>query len=134
MNRSFLKSGVQVAREASLLAGDSQKVSHLIVIYVALALVVFVAFEQVRRNEFVNYDDQVYVIQNKHVLSGLSGENIRWAFTSGYASNWHPLTWLSHILDCELFGLNPYRHHLTNLFFSYSEHFGAVYGFAQDER
>ncbi len=117
MNRSSLKSEVQVSHGLSLSAGDSQKISHLLVIYLSLALVVFIAFEQVRRNEFVNYDDQVYVTQNKHVLSGLSGENIRWAFTSGYASNWHPLTWLSHIVDCELFGPNPYRHHLTNLFF-----------------
>ena len=66
-------------------------------------------------NYFVSYDDGDYVVHNLHVRGGLSLEGIVWAFTSGYAANWHPLTWLSHMLDCQLFGLEPLGHHLTSL-------------------
>ncbi len=66
------------------------------------------------QHEFLTYDDPAYVTQNAHVTSGLTWAGVRWAFTSIDASNWHPLTWLSHMLDCELFGLWPGGHHLTN--------------------
>jgi protein O-mannosyl-transferase len=68
-------------------------------------------------NDFINYDDFQYVADNPHVLSGLTKANVIWAFTSGHAANWHPLTWLSHMMDVELFGLNPRGHHLSNLLF-----------------
>jgi tetratricopeptide (TPR) repeat protein len=64
---------------------------------------------------FVNYDDPAYVTENWHVRHGLTGPGFRWAFTSLAASNWHPLTWLSHMLDCQLYGLAPAGHHLTSL-------------------
>ena len=63
---------------------------------------------------FVNFDDQYYVTDNLHLHDGLTWANIRWAFSTFYASNWHPLTWLSHMLDCQLFGLNPAAHHFVN--------------------
>lgn len=69
----------------------------------------------VRGNDFLNYDDFQYVTDNSHVNSGLSKENLIWAFTSGYAANWHPVTWLSHMVDVELFDMNPQGHHLMNL-------------------
>jgi len=72
-------------------------------------------FWQVRSHDFLNYDDDVYVSENSQVQDGFTRESVIWAFTSGYAYNWHPLTWLSHMLDCQLFGLNPGGHHLTNL-------------------
>jgi tetratricopeptide (TPR) repeat protein len=65
----------------------------------------------------VSYDDELYVTHNPHVLSGPSPQNFVWAFTTFEAGNWHPLTWLSHMVDCCLFGLNPYAHHLMNLAF-----------------
>jgi tetratricopeptide (TPR) repeat protein len=66
--------------------------------------------------EFVNLDDQSYVVRNPHVTGGLTRQGLAWAFTSaGYEGNWHPLTWLSHMVDVELFGLRPGLHHLTNL-------------------
>ncbi len=80
-----------------------------------LAGVTFVAFERVRVNEFVNYDDDKYVTKNPHVNEGLSRESIVWAFTESHASNWHPLTWISHMIDCRLFGTNAAGHHITNL-------------------
>jgi tetratricopeptide (TPR) repeat protein len=69
------------------------------------------------KNGFVNYDDAVYVTKNAAVLKGLSVDGFRWAFTTTYASNWHPLTWLSHMVDVQAFGLNPAGHHFTSLFF-----------------
>jgi tetratricopeptide (TPR) repeat protein len=65
----------------------------------------------------VNYDDQDYVTENSVVQKGLTWTGIKWAFTTGHASNWHPITWLSHMVDCELFGLNPGAHHLVNVLF-----------------
>jgi tetratricopeptide (TPR) repeat protein len=84
-------------------------------IYLALALTTFAAFSQVRNHDFVNYDDTYYVTENRNVKAGLTRDSIIWAFTTGHADNWHPLTWLSHMLDCQLFGTDPGWHHLTNL-------------------
>ena len=67
------------------------------------------------RSEFTNYDDPDYVTSNIHVRQGLTAANVVWAFRSTDAANWHPVTWLSHMLDGQLFGLRPRYHHLTNL-------------------
>src|SRR5262249_45877412 len=66
-------------------------------------------------NPFVNYDDQSYIVENDHVKAGLTLSTLRWALTATEESNWHPLTWASHALDCELFGLNPAGHHSTSV-------------------
>jgi len=72
---------------------------------------------RVSDHQFLNYDDNVYVTNNPHVASGFTGKNIIWAFTSTgeETSNWHPVTWLSHMADVEFFGMNPRGHHLTNV-------------------
>jgi protein O-mannosyl-transferase len=67
--------------------------------------------------DFIFFDDPAYVTENSRVRAGLSWQNVSWAFTTFSASNWHPLTWLSHMLDCNLYALNPAGHHLTNLLF-----------------
>jgi tetratricopeptide (TPR) repeat protein len=67
------------------------------------------------RHEFVSYDDNDYVYENPHITAGLSPKGILWAFTHVHAANWHPLTTISHMLDCQLYGLNPWGHHLTNV-------------------
>jgi tetratricopeptide (TPR) repeat protein len=82
-----------------------------------LALITLLAYLPASRDGFVNYDDQDYVTENSVVQKGLTWTGIKWAFTTGHASNWHPLTWLSHMADCELFGLNPGAHHLVNVLF-----------------
>ena len=82
-----------------------------------LALITLLAYLPAARDGFVNYDDQDYVTENSVVQKGLTWTGIQWAFTTGHASNWHPLTWLSHMADCELFGLNPGAHHLVNVLF-----------------
>ena len=82
-----------------------------------LGLMTAAVYWPVVRQGFTNYDDPAYVSGNRHVQSGLTWESVRWAFTSGYAGNWHPLTWISHMLDCQLYGLRAGGHHLTNLVF-----------------
>lgn len=84
-------------------------------ICVALALLVWIAFGQTIQYGFVNFDDDVYVYRNPHVTDGLTQSGARWAFTHVHSSNWHPLTWLSHMLDAQVYGLNPGGHHTTNL-------------------
>lgn len=81
-----------------------------------LALLVLVVFCSTCGYEFVNFDDDEYVYENDHVRAGLTIQGIAWALTAFHASNWHPLTWLSHMLDCQLYGMNPGGHHLTNVF------------------
>ena len=80
-----------------------------------LAALTVVTFYQVKDHDFVNFDDNLYVTGNNRVQAGLTWENIRWAFTTTDANNWHPLTWLSHMLDCQLSGLNPMGPHMNNL-------------------
>jgi Flp pilus assembly protein TadD len=84
-------------------------------ICLVLAVVTVAVYWPATRGEFLNFDDGYYFSNNPHVQSGLSWDNIRWAFTTGYAANWHPLTWLSLMLDVELFGRGPFGPHATNL-------------------
>ncbi len=86
-------------------------------IYLFLILVTLATYWQVCNNEFVNFDDPEYVTENPQVQAGLTLKGIVWAFTTGHALNWHPLTWISHMIDCQLYGLNAQGHHLTNLLF-----------------
>ncbi|MBN1516197.1 tetratricopeptide repeat protein [Candidatus Sumerlaeota bacterium] len=81
-----------------------------------LILLMLLAYEPVRHNDFVYYDDEDYVTKNVEVQQGFTLVNVIWAFTAeNNTANWHPLTWLSHMADVELFGLNPLGHHLHNL-------------------
>src|SRR5437773_2448070 len=82
-----------------------------------LALFTTAVYWPVAKHGFINLDDPDYVTMNPRVEAGLTVEGIGWAFTSAYSSNWHPITWLSHMLDCQLYGLKPAGHHLTNLVF-----------------
>ena len=92
---------------------NEQRLSRVLAILLALGTLL--VFWPARQFEFTNYDDGDYVYQNPTVLKGLTGEGVRWAFTTGFAANWHPLTWLSHMLDCELWGVSPGAHHMTNV-------------------
>ncbi|MFH0991163.1 MAG: tetratricopeptide repeat protein [bacterium] len=84
---------------------------------VLLVLVTLLVYWQVREHDFVNYDDPVYILDNINIQTGFTLESISWAFSTGYASNWHPLTWLSHIWDYQRFGSNPAGHHLMSMVF-----------------
>jgi Flp pilus assembly protein TadD len=80
-----------------------------------LAVAVLVIYWQTLDFMFTNYDDQIYVTENAHVQAGLTVDSAKWAFTSLSGSNWHPLTWLSHMLDWQMYGNQPGLHHLTNV-------------------
>jgi Flp pilus assembly protein TadD len=94
------------------------KKTLIISIHFALAAGALLVFWQVRNFNFVGYDDDRYIFENQHVISGLTFDSIKWAFTAaGHIYFWHPLTWLSHILDWQLYGNNAGGHHITNLIF-----------------
>ena len=82
-----------------------------------LALTTLLVYLPATRSSFVNYDDDDYITNNPVVQKGLTTAGLHWAFTTWHASNWHPLTWLSHMADCELFGLNAGAHHAVNVLF-----------------
>ena len=81
----------------------------------ALAAVTLVVYLPVRNYPFIGFDDPGYVYENPRVTGGLTWNAVKWAITSGYFANWHPLTWMSHMLDVQLFGMDAGAHHLTNL-------------------
>jgi Tfp pilus assembly protein PilF len=87
---------------------------YLICLLLVLATVI--VYWQVRNHEFISLDDSEYVTENRHVQNGLTLNGVIWAFTATHVANWHPLTWLSHMMDCQLYGLNPKGHHFTNVF------------------
>ena len=84
-------------------------------ICLGLLALTWVVFGQTLRFAFVNYDDNDYVYDNPNITNGLTWTGIRWAFTQFHADNWHPLTTVSHMLDCQFYGLRPWGHHLTNI-------------------
>ena len=88
---------------------------HSKIILILLIASTLVVFWQVRNHDFVNLDDIDYVTGNDQVGNGWTKDGIRWAFTSTLHGHWHPLTWLSHMTDCQLFGMNPGRHHLVSV-------------------
>ena len=80
-----------------------------------IVAITWLVFGQTLGFQFINLDDNAYVFKNAQVARGLTLEGIGWAFTHIHSANWHPLTWISHMLDCELYGLNPRGHHFTNV-------------------
>ena len=99
-----------------------------------LALVTLWAFWPVSHCDFLNYDDDGYVTANSHVRQGLNAGNGIWAFRTFETANWHPLTWLSLMLDAQLFGNNPLAFHLTNLFLAHGQHGFVVSSFGADDK
>jgi len=88
-----------------------------ILICLFLVISTLAVYWQVRNYPFINYDSRTYITENHHVKSGVTLKSIAWSFTAMRASNWHPLTWLSHMLDSQLYGMNSGQHHLTNVLF-----------------
>src|SRR5689334_5498268 len=85
----------------------------------AVSLLLFVGtlvvYWPVKDCDFTNFDDPEYVTKNHHVFRGLSTESVAWAFTHIHSANWHPLTWISHMLDCQIFGTNAAGHHFVSV-------------------
>jgi protein O-mannosyl-transferase len=86
-----------------------------VVLGLLLVLATLALYNPVIHHPFVNFDDDRYVTDNTHVRAGLHWDTVKWAFTTYDEANWHPLTWLSHAMDCQLFGLNPAGHHYVNV-------------------
>ena len=104
------------AGKAAPVAPATYKPWQVAVVCLVLALSTLLTFQGVRHNGFLTYDDMDYVGQNQDVHHGVTTESIEWAFTTFRVSNWHPLTWISHMVDWSLYGNNPAGHHLTNLY------------------
>ncbi|MCX8052487.1 MAG: tetratricopeptide repeat protein [Armatimonadetes bacterium] len=91
--------------------------SFFTLIIVSLVAITLVVYWQTLGFDFTNFDDNFYVTQNRNVMSGLTWENVVWAFTARHANNWHPLTWISHMMDAHFGELDPSVHHMTNVLF-----------------
>ncbi len=106
--------GIAQSQTAGAL-GESRRRAIVYAVCAGLVFLTVAVFWQTRAFRFVNFDDTEYVTRNPHVLSGLTWEGIRWAFMHPHFGNWIPLTLMSHMLDCELYGLDAAGHHSTNL-------------------
>jgi len=109
--RKTAAKGSSVIAAASAGQGSRVRLLYLLL----LILTTFITYNPARSYPFTNFDDDTYVTANPHVQAGLSPATVTWAFTTYDFANWHPLTWLSHALDCELFGLDPVGPHEVNL-------------------
>ena len=103
--------------DAGASRSSAQDQSWVIAICCFLTVAVAAVYAQMGSHEFIIFDDNEYIFENPHITSGLSFANIRWAFTAFFSNNWHPVTWMSHMLDCQLFGLNAGQHHLMGAAF-----------------
>jgi len=95
---------------------ESRPLHRSLWVCLGLALVTLVVYSPVRHASFINYDDDTYITRNSHVQAGVTAKTVAWAITSTEGDNWHPLTWMSHALDYDLFGSDPAGHHLTSAF------------------
>lgn len=106
------KTGAISAKSSVSLDRATKRALALAVLLIGVTIAAYIP---VLWHPFVNYDDPDYITDNVQVQQGLTGATIRWAFTTMDCANWHPITWLSHALDCEVFGLHPWGHHATSL-------------------
>ncbi len=104
-------------KEPADMLGGKNDFRKVFLVSLCLVAAVIVTYIPVVHSDFVGYDDELYVTENNQVQEGFTSESLKWAFTTFHSANWHPLTWLSHMLDCELYGLNPAGHHWTNVEF-----------------
>ena len=96
-------------------------------IYFALALVTLAVYWPLSRHDFINLDDQQYITSNAQVQSGLTWANVVWAFKTSEAANWHPLTWLSHMMDCDLWRPQSRRASSDQPALSHRQHIAALF-------
>ncbi|HUI46967.1 MAG TPA: tetratricopeptide repeat protein [Nitrospirota bacterium] len=88
---------------------------HKYAVPVLLLVITFMTYFQITGHDFISYDDPAYITENVHVMNGLNYNSIKWAFTSVGISYWHPMTWISHMVDYQIYGSNPFGHHMTNI-------------------
>jgi len=121
MKKRRLKANPKLINENLLMkdnnAADILNKKYFYIICLFLVIATLAVYWQVLDNDFVILDDDKYVTENIRVHKGVTLDGLTWAFTSSHSSNWHPLTWISHMIDCQLYGLNPSGHHITSLLF-----------------
>ena len=105
----------QAASSGPAMCSGQGSSAFRLLLCLVLGVATLVTFWPVLHSGFINHDDGEYVVDNPHVATGLTARNVVWAFTTGHSCNWHPLTWLSHMLDVQVFGLSPAGHHAVNL-------------------
>ena len=99
----------------NFLKAKHHNISNSFLAGIFLFFITITTFLPAVNHKFVNYDDQMYITENTMVIKGLTHEGILWAFSNIDAGSWYPLTWLSHMLDCQIYGLNPGGHHFTSI-------------------
>jgi protein O-mannosyl-transferase len=105
------------SRKSLMVKDHKHNFYKVLLVILCLILSIVMVYMKVQKFDFVGYDDELYVTQNHYVQKGISPEGIKWAFTTFHSANWHPLTWISHMLDFALYGMNPAGHHWTNVEF-----------------
>ncbi len=104
-----------LTRETTPIASATHKSWQIAAVCLVLAVVTVVAYRGVRSNYFVSLDDYDYVMENRQVQQGVTLDSMAWAFTTFHSSNWHPLAWISHMVDWSIYGNHPAGHHMTNV-------------------
>jgi tetratricopeptide (TPR) repeat protein len=94
---------------------SASREKHVVIFCLLLVATTLAFYNPIVRNQFIAFDDSSYILKNPEVQRGLTWETVKWSFTTFRDGNWHPLTWMSHALDCQLYRLNPIGHHYTNL-------------------
>ena len=94
---------------------SASREKNVVIFCLALVAATLAFYNPIIHNQFIEFDDSSYILKNTQVQRGLTWETVKWSFTTFRDGNWHPLTWLSHALDCQIFRLNPIGHHYTNL-------------------
>src|SRR6266446_319080 len=110
----FLRSN-EDSGQPSLQPPSASREAHVVILCLLLVAATLVFYNPIIHNQFIDFDDSSYILKNSWVQGGLTWDTVKWSFTTLREGNWHPLTWLSHALDCQIFRLNPAGHHYTNL-------------------
>ena len=110
----FLGSNEESGRP-SLQPPSASRETHIVTLCLLLVVATLAFYNPIIHNQFIDFDDSSYIVKNSWVQGGLTWDTVKWSFTTFREGNWHPVTWLSHALDCQVFRLNPAGHHYTNL-------------------
>ena len=103
------------AGKTAAIAPATHKPWQIAAVCIVLVAATVFCFRGARSNGFLDYDDDHYVVQNRQVQQGVTAQSVAWAFTTFHSANWHPLTWISHMVDWKLYGKNPSGHHMTSV-------------------
>jgi len=104
-----------VSGRPSLQSPSASRETHIVTLCLLLVAATLAFYNPIIHNQFIDFDDSSYILKNSWVRGGLTWDTVKWSFTTFRDGNWHPVTWLSHALDCQIFRLNPAGHHYTNL-------------------